>query len=151
MGRTSPKNANANWQHSCADCRLLGTVEGLGWHHQHRGGLPGDTEEVRADYGRINHQTKHVLQGYQTKQKYQKVPKMRYWGLYQLTDIHFFQGLINYRAIFFWDHRGRIPMGYDSPRAPPAAPPAAGGARPDAAHTRPAWARDVWKPNRFNT
>jgi hypothetical protein len=29
------------------------------------------------------------------------VPKMRYWGLYQLTDIHFFQGLINYRAISF--------------------------------------------------
>jgi len=62
-----------------------------------------------------------------------------------------FSGLNKLSGHFFWDHRGRIPMGYDSPRAPPAAPPAAGGARPDAAHTRPAWARDVWKPNRFNT
>ena len=44
---------------------------------------------------------KTLLQGYQTKKKYQKVPKMRYWGLYQLIDIHFFQGLINYRAISF--------------------------------------------------
>lgn len=149
MGRTSP-NANANWQHSCADCRLLGTVEGLGWHHQDRGGLPGDTEEGRADYGRITTK-QNTFTRVSNQKKVPKSAKNEILGALSTNRHPLFSGFNKLSGNFFWDHRGRIPMGYDSPRAPPAAPPAGGGARPDAAHTRPAWAGDVWKPNRFNT